>query len=474
MRKVFLDDLPKFNSGINIDWKRSVGSKVKFIYHDIEGEIEIVDYNKEFLTLKYNNNICEKKIKTGNFSNCQLGSILNKKTNKFRYEIGENIIDERRNIKIKHREYRKNSNGDHLRWYQYTCQQCGWQEGWIEESKIRIGRGCSCCSGKTVVPEINSIWAKASWMMKWISEEDAKGYTPQSGKKIKIKCPDCGRVKNIRISSIYRRKSISCSCGDGFSYPSKIMNSILNQLNISFEQEYSPKYLVMIEKGKRCQKRSDFYLPDYNLIIEVDGGIGHKGGIVHGKSNKTIDELIKIDKWKEKQHNLYGIRTIRIDCHESDIEYIKNKILNSELSKIFELNEIDWDRCEEFALKNIVKEVCIFWKEVKDLNLTTANLSSIFGYSRTTIINYLKRGDRLGWCSYSGDREAIKSTKRKSKPVYMYGIKGEFMGRFESIHDLERASESLFGISLNSPSISQCCNGKLNQYKGFTFKYVEE
>lgn len=53
MRKVFLDDLPR-KEGIGalkgkqvIDWKGSVGCKVRFIYDDIEDKIEIMDYNKK-------------------------------------------------------------------------------------------------------------------------------------------------------------------------------------------------------------------------------------------------------------------------------------------------------------------------------------------------------------------------------------------------------------------------------------------
>ena len=42
MKKVFLDDLPK--RGKLVDWKNSVGHKVKFIYEKIEDEIEIINY----------------------------------------------------------------------------------------------------------------------------------------------------------------------------------------------------------------------------------------------------------------------------------------------------------------------------------------------------------------------------------------------------------------------------------------------
>ena len=50
-RFIYLDELPKkYGIGANknklvIDWKNSVGYKVKFFYNDIEGYIKIIGYN---------------------------------------------------------------------------------------------------------------------------------------------------------------------------------------------------------------------------------------------------------------------------------------------------------------------------------------------------------------------------------------------------------------------------------------------
>ena len=53
MREVYLDTLPKrYGLGGNkdklvVDWKNSIGCKVKFVYEEIEGEVEILDYNSK-------------------------------------------------------------------------------------------------------------------------------------------------------------------------------------------------------------------------------------------------------------------------------------------------------------------------------------------------------------------------------------------------------------------------------------------
>lgn len=55
MRKIFVENLPK-EKGIewnrnkdSISWQKAVGCKVAFIYNDIEGYVEIVDYKKRLI-----------------------------------------------------------------------------------------------------------------------------------------------------------------------------------------------------------------------------------------------------------------------------------------------------------------------------------------------------------------------------------------------------------------------------------------
>ena len=44
-------------------------------------------------------------------------------------------------------------------------------------------------------------------------------------------------------------------------------------------------------------------------------------------------------------------------------DYIKNNIINSELNKIFNLNNIDWITIEKECEKSKVKEICDFWRK---------------------------------------------------------------------------------------------------------------
>lgn len=342
-------------------------------------------------------------------------------------------------------------------------------------SEIDIGNMLSGKLRELLRAYPNVIWYTDHWMIDiGVSEEDAKKYASQSNKKIEVICPNCGIRKMKKICKIYREKSINCICGDGFSYPEKFMTNMLTQLDVKFETQYSPEYLIP-PKGKRYRKFSDFYIPSLNLIIETDGALGHKGGKTHTKSKKTLEELIEIDKWKDEQYKLHGIETIRINCFESDMEYIKNNILNSKLNELFDLSKIDWVQADLYAIKsNIVKEVCEYWNQKEEWE-TTTNISKTFNCSNMTIIRYLKQGEGTGWCNYDPKEEMRKvgsnNGKLKAKLIEVFKD-GQSFGVFESALKLSENSLSIFNVKFSRSSISKVCNGEQSTHKGYVFKYI--
>lgn len=487
MKKMFIENLPRKgkNKG-KIDWVNTIGYKVSFIYNDVKGEVEIIDYNIKTgkLIVKYEDkSLYDIPISSAHFANCCLGKILKKKTTDFKVEIGQVFKDEKRDLTITDREYRERSitsnknNKTHIqneKYYKYTCNKCGWTEGWIRENDLNRDRGCACCCNppRITVPHINSIWAKAPWMIGLgVSEEDAKNNLPQSNKKIEVACPNCGEQKITTPNAIYNYKTISCNCSDKKPYPEKFMTNVLNQLDLKFETQYSPKWA----EGKFY----DFYLPEYNIIIETHGEqhYNERRGKFKGK---TLKEEQENDRVKQETALKNGIEHyVVIDCRYSESEWIKNNILNSVLSKIFNMSEIDWLRCEEFALKNIVKEVCEYWnnKEYWETTVTIAQNNPWGIKGESTILNYLKKGAELGWCNYDAKNEVKRTAsfggKKNCKQVEVFK-NGQSLGIFNSVSDLEIQSKEQFDTKLLSCYVSMVCNGKKPQYKGFTFRYINK
>ena len=440
MKKIFLDNLPKkiHCKKECIDWMNSIGYKVRFIYDDIEGEIEIIEYKKcrhPKIKIKYNNKYDIITIES--FKNIKLGKILNKVTKDFKIEIGQTFKDDERDLTIIDREYRENKNRINEKWYKYHCNKCGY-EGWKIEGSLLKYIGCSCCSNRIPVFGINTIWDTDQWMIPIVGEEFSKSHVHSCSTEIKPICPICRRKSNKKFSVnyIYQNKYTCPNCSDGISYPNKFMFNLLKQLNIEFETEYSPEWIK--------PKRYDFYIPSMNLIIEMDGGLGH-GKKVHSKSNKTLEQSIQDDNYKDKLAQEHGLKVIRIDCDYENIknrfEYIKENSINK-LNSIFDLNNIDWINIQTKINKNMIIECCDLYKEgIYDLH----EISNITNLNYSTVCIYLKYASKIGLCKY----------KTRLNPVYC--VNNDTL--YENSVDASKK------LNIPTQRISDICKNKVTKYK---------
>ena len=460
-----LTELPR--RGKFIDCKAMVGMELELFYKgEVYVGVKVLEYIKgsspRFI-IGYNGQT--HNILCGSFIVGKFGGILGLITKDFKVNIGDVFKDDKRDIVIIDREYRerKYTNGKSInyKWYKYRCNKCGWDEGWIVESHLLSGQGCSCCANQTAVLGINTIWDTDRWLCDLgVSEEDAKTHTRRSGDKVIVTCPDCGKTKDIRIDKIYNYKSICCTCGDGVKYPEKFMTSVLDQLNIEYIFQLTKKSFDWCE-----DKKYDFYIPSLNTIIETHGMQHYED--CWGKA-KDVQENDRIKYELALQNGIKDGDYIVIDCRYSNKEWVKNNILSSKLNELFDLEKrINWNKCEEFALSNLVKEVCEYWNDRQEWE-TTKTLAEVFGLSKNAISKYLKKGAGLGWCEYDAKKE------RGDKRVAMYDSNGNFIMEEYSVGELVRRVFEEMGIKLSQGHISAVCNGKRKHHKGYTFKYIED
>ena len=370
-----LTELPR--RGSRIDYKAMVGMELELFYKgEIYTGVKILEYikgsNSRFV-VEYNGRTCN--IQCGNFINGQFGGILRLITKDFKINIGDVFKDDRRDMIITDREYRKDKSGTNRRWYKYTCNKCDWTEGWIVEGNLLKGKGCSCCANRTAVLGINTIWDTDRWLCSLgLSEKDAKTHTRSSGDKVIVTCPECGKTKDISIDNIYTYKSICCTCGDGVKYPEKFMTSVLDQLGIEYVFQLTKTTLGWCE-----DKRYDFYIPSLNTIIETHG-MQHYEDCTWSKA-KDVQENDRIKYELALQNGIKDGDYVVIDCRYSNKEWVKNNILSSsKLNELFDLEKrINWNKCEVFALKsNTIKEVCEYWNNKEEWE-TSTTLAEIFG-----------------------------------------------------------------------------------------------
>lgn len=417
-----------------IDWKNLENNKYKipFKYDDIVGFIDIISYNADInkLIIKYNDKI-EYTISCSCFSKCSLGKYLGKITNEFRFKLGDVIKDSNRNMTIlecfNDVYYDKTSSKKHNnKSYKYKCNICGWEGGIITECNLNKNIGCSCCTNKTTVVGINDVATTHPHLVKYfVNQEDAKTTTVGTDKKFKFKCPECGQIKDKEMS-IYtlNRYGLACpKCGDGRSYPEKFMFSVLDQLNLDFKCQTKFDWSKNINHNNKKligDKIYDFYFKYNNkeYIIETHGN-GHYEETKWGKSKinaRNLDDEIENDKCKKQLAIQNGIKEenyIVINCKYSELEWIKNSIINSKLNDIFNLSNIDWLKCNSFACKSIILEVCKIKNE--NPNLTSIDISKIVKMDRKTINKYLKIGNDLGLCKYDRNNEVKIGNLKKIK-----------------------------------------------------------
>jgi len=339
-------------------------------------------------------------------------------------------------------------------------------------NNMRNGNRCPYCSNRKVKLGFNTIFDTNKWMIELgLSEDDSKKYSQCSNKKVNIKCPNCGTVKQKRINDIYNDKTIGCKCGDGVSFGEKCIYNFLRQLNIDLITE------KIIKTKDNKIKYYDFYFRyDKNTYVIETHGIQH----YKQSFSMPLEQVKKNDKIKEENAVENNIFYIAIDCRYSNIDWIKNSLLNNEIiKKLFKENidSIDWDIIESYAIfSNLKKDICLY--KSKNINMTCYDISKVFRLHKSTIRNYLIQGNKLGWCVYNpenekqlGNLKSIKHIKnfRSKKILVIDSNNKEYI--YNSLNELERKSFNDFGVVLFNTNISKCIKNN-KKYKGYSFKLL--
>ena len=320
-----------------------------------------------------------------------------------------------------------------------------------QPSHLLRGSGCPVCSNKIIIHGINDVATTHPQYIKYFKNaDDAMKYSAGSGKEINCVCPECGYEKRMTVSRL-TGYGFSCrKCGDGISYPNKFIRAMLCQLlDKDVFYEWS-------EEWAKPYKYDNYFIINHNkYIIEADGGWHYKDNKLSGMS---VEEAKRIDKIKEDLAIAHGISIIRIDCRESNKDYISKNIMASNLSKIFDLSIINWDLCDKNACKNIIKEVCMLYQH-NSYNIN--DLSLLFHLHKRTIQSYLVKGNEFGWCKYT-----LRYVKRH---ISVFDMENHKLHDFESILKCVHNMSDIYNIKFKYSCVLNACNNA-KPYNGFIFK----
>ena len=166
--------------------------------------------------------------------------------------------------------------------------------------------------------------------------EDLKNYHMGSGKYYDWTCPSCGKCFNKRILDV-TQWGMSCDlCSSGFSKNERLVSIILTKINENYitQKEFSDCII-------KQPLPFDFYLPQYNMVIETHG----KQHYEEVQFYKTNEHTLKSDRIKRKYCKDNNIQYCEIDCSSGkNIDTIKQLkgIIKIDLTER-ELKECMWE-----------------------------------------------------------------------------------------------------------------------------------
>jgi len=193
----------------------------------------------------------------------------------------------------------------------------------------------------------------------FVNKEDTLKYSAHSNKSVLMKCPNCKHEKMMNIHNLISQGFACPRCSDGISYPEKFIFSLFEQICVNFKTQLNNKIFSWCSKYKY-----DNYIRKIDCIIELHGMQHYEE--VTGNWKFTLQETQNNDFDKEWLAKLNKIKNyIVIDCRYSDLEWIKNSIMRSNLPKLLNFKEsnIDWLKCHESGYKSLVKIVSSLWQD---------------------------------------------------------------------------------------------------------------
>jgi len=195
-----------------------------------------------------------------------------------------------------------------------------WQESICNRNK---GYACPYCSGKRASKEYNLLVINSKLCEEWDYKKNKKKpeeYTPNSGKKVWWVCKECGYQWKALISN--RNKGRGCPECNKSKGENKIKEWLDNN-NIEHQGQKDFQGLIGLGNGNLSY---DFYLPEYNLLVEYQGEF-HESQQKHVSKEKFL---------KQKEHD------------KRKREYAQNNNIN-----LLEIWYWDFDNIESILQKEL-------------------------------------------------------------------------------------------------------------------------
>lgn len=454
--------IPKKGKG-TYDWKNSVGCELYFQYDIYSGIIKIKDYiisdNHKYRLLIDIDGV-EKEIYPHNLIRLEIGELIGGFTHDFKYNIGDTFGKENNKMKIISK-YRNSG-----KMYHAQCLKCGYEKD-VRESMITKGKGCPVCLNMIIIKGINDMWTTNSKLAELLANpEDGYKYSQHSSQKLIWICPTCNSKTKPLSPDYISRYGLHCpKCSDGFSYPNKFIFNLLTEAQIDF----IPEKIFDWSNGRLY----DFYLPQYNYIIEAHGMQHYESGGVFSKFSK-LEDIQCNDIYKENIATNNGInKYIIIDCRYSNPNFIFKNIFQSELANIIDINKIDVKLIDKLCQKSIMSNVIDLYKKDYDTN----KIAEYTKISLSHVCRILRKADSLGLIKYNKYKFKKENAQKRQTTLYQNHAKPimclENGCVFGSCTTASHNSIEVFGKNIKVSNICTALNHNKTTF-GYRFLFISK
>lgn len=293
----------------------------------------------------------------------------------------------------------------------YMCKRCGFKDHARAEHLSDRYRQCRNCEGNGhITYGVNDFYTVKPDFAKYMEDQElAHKIGANSHKNVWFVCPDCNtRFVNKPCNVV--KNGLSCpSCSSGRRYPNKFMFNVLRSSGIDFENEFSDTW-------------TEKYLYDFMFVRDGNRYIVEMDGAFHFQYNsitKTpVEDAMSIDKYKTELAINNGYHLIRIDCNYTNVgeryTYIKNNILNSELSELIDFSMIDFDLCDILSQKSDFIYICeLYDSGIHDVH----EICKLIGLCYESVITHLKHSEELGCSTYRHDDALCERNEMRKNKV---------------------------------------------------------
>jgi len=469
-----------YKGKICFDWEHARGTFVPFIYGDTQGVLKIIATYKngkgDWRLITQFGNEEPHDILSYHLINGKLESCIGINTKKFKYNVGQRIVDNdgKRDITIiaVYNKKHKSFSGKHV---SYQCNVCGYVAENIREESINIGAGCPACEGKIVVVGRNDIPTTAPELVDFFigGVDEARKYSKSSNKRLKFKCPDCGTIsdKYISIDKLHRRTSIGCPCGDkGISLPEKFAFYIFRSLvGSGYKREvYSSELFGKGNGSFRYDGTISLKNPEISelcdiIIVETHGKQHYKDNRFSKHNAQSLEDVQRNDAQKKELALNAGIlpeNYIVMDCRKTSLQYMKDRFIESRIFTMLGIDEssIDWADIYKKSVSSYERKILDYAN--KNTYESIKSIAKKYEVGLETVRKVLKDNNAF-------DIAARDPQAHKNKPVMVVAPESKRL-RFTSLYEAcDKLDISKSDIQKITTSIA---NG--TEYQGLLFSYL--